>query len=251
MVKLEAHGVTLAIGSRVLCTNLNLELKSGEQWIVLGPNGSGKTTLLHTLAGLRPPTAGEIHLNGRDIRAFNARARAREIAILFQDYDVALPSTVVETVMTGRYPHGRRWQWHDGDAHAQARAALGRMGLADFSERPLATLSGGERRRVEVAALVAQQTPICLLDEPTQHLDLRYQIEVLATLATHATLIVAVLHDINLAARRGTHGVLLFGDGTYVCGLLTKLLVRTTLERLYQVPLREITTTDGHYFLPA
>ena len=112
--------------------------------------------------------------------------------------------------MTGRYPHLDRWQWEGAEDYRAAEAALEAVGLDGLARRPLTTLSGGERRRVEIAALLAQDAPICLLDEPINHLDLRHQVQVLDLLAERARrpghLNLFVLHDVNLALRFGTHG---------------------------------------------
>jgi iron complex transport system ATP-binding protein len=222
--------------------------------MILGANGSGKTTLLHTLAGLRAPDQGGVSLDGADIRGTPHRQRARRLGVLFQDFEPAFPATVRETVLTGRYPHLERWQWEGAEDYRLVETALETVGLAGLAHRPLATLSGGERRRVEIAALLAQDAPICLLDEPTNHLDLRHQVQILQLLTARARrpghLNIFVLHDVNLAARFGTHGMLLFDDGECLHGPLPEMLRRPNLERLYHCQLREIHADGARWFLP-
>ncbi len=252
---LRAHGLSLKIAGRMLCAGLNVELRPGENWVILGANGSGKTTLLHALAGLRAPDAGRVSLDDRDIGAIPPRARARRLGVLLQEAESEFPATVMETVMTGRHPHLDRWQWEGAQDHRAAEAALTAVGLGELAQRSLSTLSGGERRRVEIAALLAQDAPVCLLDEPTNHLDLRHQTEVLELLAGRARrlghLNLFVLHDVNLAARFGTHALLLFDRGECRHGPLAEMLNLPNLERLYRCRLRAVRDGDHTWFLPA
>jgi iron complex transport system ATP-binding protein len=251
---LHARHLTLTIAERTLCASLDAELKAGENWVILGANGSGKTTLLHALAGLRAPDAGHIRLDDSEVGGIPPRARARRIGVLFQEAESEFPATVLETVLTGRYPHLDRWQWEGTQDYRAAEAALEAVGLSDLARRPLATLSGGERRRVEIAALLAQDAPICLLDEPTNHLDLRHQVQVLELLAGRARrpghLNVFVLHDVNLATRFGTHAILLFDHGECRHGPLADMLIRSHLEQMYHCRLREIRDNGNTWFLP-
>ena len=252
---LRAQNLTLTIAGRTLCANLNVSLEAGENWVILGANGSGKTTLLHTLAGLRAPSAGAVTLDNSEIDKIPARARARRLGVLFQDMESEFPATVIETVLTGRYPHLDRWQWEGAEDYRAAEVSLEAVGLNGLARRPLATLSGGERRRVEIAALLAQDAPICLLDEPINHLDLRHQVQVLDLLAERAHrpehLNVFVLHDVNLASRFGTHGILLYDNGECRHGPLSELLNRSNLEQLYHCRLREIPDNGVVWFSPA
>ncbi len=252
---IELRDLTLAVAGRRLCAGLNACLNAGENWVILGANGSGKTTLLHTLAGLRAPDGGEVLLDGLPLRAFAHRARARRLGVLLQDYETSLPATVIEMVLTGRHPYLGRWQWEDETGRALAEKALATMGLAGFEERLLPTLSGGERRRAEIAALLVQDAPLCLLDEPTNHLDLQHQVDVLECLAARARkpghLNIMVLHDINLALRFGTHAILLFGDGTTLQGAVADIISRERMEQLYRCRLREVPDGDRPCYLPA
>ncbi|MGE5241707.1 MAG: ABC transporter ATP-binding protein [Bacteroidota bacterium] len=251
---LETRDLSLTVAQRNLCARLNVRFEAGQNWVILGANGSGKTTLLHALAGLRAPDRGQVNLDGADIRALPHRQRARRVGLLFQDFETAFPATVLETVLSGRYPHLERWQWEGAEDYRLAEAALAQMELAGFSGRPLATLSGGERRRVEIAALLAQEAPIQLLDEPTNHLDLHHQVRVLEQLAALTRqperLNVLVLHDVNLALRFGTHAILLFDDGEHQHGPAAEILQRPNLERLYHCSLREIHADGARWYLP-
>ena len=251
---LRTERLTLRIADRTLCDRLDVGFNDGENWVILGANGSGKTTLLHALAGLRKPDQGGVLLDNVPVGDIPHRQRARRMGVLFQDFESAFPATVLETVLTGRYPRLERWQWESAEDYRAAETALEAVELAGFAQRPLTTLSGGERRRVEIAALLTQDAPICLLDEPTNHLDLRHQIRMLEMLASRAHrpghLNIIVLHDVNLAARFGTHGILLFDDGECLHGPLSDMLSRPNLERLYHCRLREIHDDGARWYLP-
>lgn len=254
MPRLYARELTLRIGSRTLCDRLTVDFEPGRVWAILGANGAGKTTLLHTLAGLRAPEDGTLFLDGASIFAVAARERARTLALLLQDYDTSMPASVMETVLSGRHPHLAPFAWEGADDYAAADAALAAAGVAHLRERQLATLSGGERRRIELAAVLAQATPVLLLDEPTNHLDLRHQQEILALLAGRGRqpdrLIIMVLHDVNAALRTCDRALLLYGDGSVAHGSCADVITTANLERLYGCPMRELSQDATRYFLP-
>jgi iron complex transport system ATP-binding protein len=254
MPRLETRALTLAAGNKLLVRDLEVAFEAGQNWAILGANGSGKTTLLHTLAGLRRPQHGEVRLDGQPLTATAHRERARTIGLLFQDSPTLFPATVLETVLTGRHPYLGRWQTEGPSDRAAAETALATVGLADFAQRSLTTLSGGERRRVELAALLAQDVPVCLLDEPVNHLDLHHQVSLLRQIAQrrerpgHLNLL--VLHDVNLALRFCDHGLLLLPGGDHRAGPLDALLDRATLEAVFGCALREVRHDGERLFVP-
>lgn len=263
MTALETIELRLHIGDRTLVSGLDVRMHLGETWIILGANGSGKTTLLHTLAGLREPDAGTVRLNGEAIGTYTHRQRARHIGILFQDYEVLFPGSVTDTVLTSRYPYSG-WAQLFGDSDEDrviARQVLQDLDLLDFANRNMASLSGGERRRVQVAALAAQTVPIQLLDEPSNHLDLRHQLQMLdyivrsesrdASLQVSGQLNVIAIHDINLALRYGTHAILLNPDGIVRAGPIVDVVDRDSLEALYQCRLQSIDHDERTFYFPA
>jgi iron complex transport system ATP-binding protein len=254
MPRLEAHDLTLRIGDRLLVHELSIAFEGGQNWAILGANGSGKTTLLHTLAGLRRADGGDVLLDDEAILLTSRRVRARKLGILFQESLNAFPASVFETVLSGRHPHHGFWHSETKVDHDVAHAALGAVGLDDFSDRSMATLSGGERRRVEVATLLAQDAPLCLLDEPVNHLDPRHQIELLRLMCTRTQQVehlnLLVLHDVNLALRFCSHGLLLLADGGTRHGRLTDILDSSVLETVYGCAMREIRSDAGRLFFP-
>lgn len=248
MTLLATEGLNLSLGERVFCRDLSLTMHAGENWAILGPNGSGKTTLLRALAGLQRPRTGRVLLDDHPLDTVGASARARLLALLPQQTTPFMASSVLEAAAIGRYCYGSMWRGHPDD-DAAVRRALAEVDLLAHAERRLEGLSGGELRRVAIAALLAQDTPIRLLDEPTNHLDPQHQHRVLQLLRSPGRLNVAVLHDVNLATRYCTHGLLLLGDGVYRHGPLPTLLDADLLSHLYRCPVRAHHTDTGPVFL--
>jgi iron complex transport system ATP-binding protein len=233
---LECSGVSVCVGSRTLMRGLNLQLGSGSILAVLGPNGSGKSLSLHTFAGLRPPKTGQIKICGRAIADWTRRALARELALLPQNVEDPFPASVMETVLLGRHPHIARWQWESARDLAIASDALIAVGLAGYEERDVLTLSGGERRRASIAAVLAQTPRIFLLDEPTNQLDPNHQLEALQLLRVRAdagAAVIVTLHDPNLAERFADSALLIGKDGDWQCGRIADILTAAHLSTLY------------------
>ena len=235
---LAARQVILDVPGRAPGAPVDFALPGGKMVAILGANGSGKTTLLHTLAGLRAPRSGTVLLAGRAVGAWSSRARAQRLGLLFQDDAAPFPATVEETVAAGRFAHQPMWR-NLSSADRQAIAdALDVMQLRELARRPLEALSGGERRRVALATLLAQDPPVLLLDEPVNHLDWHHQILImdhLARLTREAgkTALVS-LHDPNLAARYCEHVLLLGPDGAAQWGPSAELLTAERLGWLYR-----------------
>ncbi|QDF98931.1 ABC transporter ATP-binding protein [Azoarcus sp. DD4] len=250
---LEAEGLAVRIAERWLCCEFSLALRGGECLALLGPNGAGKTTLLHTLAGLREPSVGQVRLAGLPYAAWPALDAARCRGLLVQQQPDHFAASVLETVLVGRHPHLGRWGWESAEDEAIARAALAEFGMAGMATRDILTLSGGERQRVALAALLAQAPQLFLLDEPLNHLDLRYQIAVLErlrALADSGRGVVMVLHDINLAARFADQVILLDGRGGVHAGDRDTVLRADLLSHAFDHPLRRMDVDGRSYFIP-
>jgi len=251
---LSARQLRVEIGDIRVCDNLNLDLRAGQNWGLLGVNGVGKTTLLHTLAGLRLPASGQVMLIDRPIVNLSRRDVARQLGVLFQGEADDFPGTVLETALMGRHPFLGRWQWEGEKDRALARAALRDVGLDGLEQRQVSTLSGGEARRLALAALLTQNPRLLLLDEPTNHLDPHHQIHLLGLLGqrvTHADCgLLMILHDINLASRFCDHLVLLFGDGENLCGPVSEVLNTENLTRLYGHPVIAVEGAGRVVYLP-
>jgi iron complex transport system ATP-binding protein len=249
---LAADRVTVAVSGRELVRELSIELTPGEVLAVLGRNGSGKTLTLHTLAGLRPPTAGSVLLDGTSLHSLPKRSIARRVGVLTQDLEPGFTTTSLEAVLIGRHPHLRALQWETREDYAIAMDALESVGLADFAARRTDTLSGGEQRRVAIAALLAQQPQTFLLDEPTNHLDPNHQLAVLTLfrrLAASGCHVMANLHDPTLAARFADRVLLLHGDGRWLAGPVAQVLTAQSLGELYLTPMAEIAADGRRIFI--
>jgi len=237
MTLLGTRGLAIGYPGRTLVRGLDLRIRPGQAWALLGNNGSGKSTLLHTLAGLRAPLAGSIELGGQSLATLSVPARARRMGLLLQEDASAFWGVVRDYVLLGRYPHRRSlWGWSEDD-RSIVDAAIARLDLEGRAQRPLGALSGGERQRARLAMLLAQQPALMLLDEPLQHLDLRHQREVLGLLrawtADAGRAVCMSLHDPWSARRFCDHALLLFDDGSWQAGDAAALLDDANLERLY------------------
>ena len=255
MTSLKADKLTVKIGTVTACQDLSVTFRSGQVWSVLGRNGIGKSTLLRTLAGLRRPETGTLLWGAISLDLISRRKRAQTIGILFQDQDPTFPATVLETALTGRHP----WlSLFDGERETDiemALQALKQLDLDGMEQRELWSLSGGERRRVDLAALMLQKTQVALLDEPANHLDLHYQVDVMGHLIHNwqqeGGIVIMVMHDVNLAMRFSDHLLLLFGDGETHHGNTVDLATEENFSRLYGHPLRRYPANGQHFFLPA
>ena len=249
---LAAREVSVRVGTRTLVNDLSIEFGPGEVIAILGCNGSGKTLTLHTLAGLRPPHSGSVHLDGVPFSELSRRAVAQRLGLLAQDIEDAFVTTALEMVLIGRHPHMSLWQWESDADERIAREALAAVELANFAERRSDTLSGGEQRRVAVAALLAQEPGIFLLDEPTNHLDPHHQLGVLGLfrkLAAAGSTVITTLHDPTLAARFADRVLLLFGDGRWSAGPVREVLTAASLSALYNSPMIEIEKDGRRVFV--
>jgi iron complex transport system ATP-binding protein len=251
---LAAANVSVEAGSRALVRDLSLHFSNGEVVAILGRNGSGKTLTLHTLAGLRLPSRGEVSLDGVPIAELSRRAVALRLGLLTQDLEDAFVTRAIESVLIGRHPHLALWRWETAEDERLALEALAAVDMTDCAARLTDTLSGGEQRRVAVAALLAQQPGIFLLDEPTNHLDPHHQLAVLGLfreLANSGRTVVTTLHDPTLAARFADRVLLLFGDGRWSLGPVGTTLTAAALSELYATPMIELGRDGRRVFVSA
>ena len=251
---LAAADVRISVAARELVRGLSVQFAPGEVVAILGRNGSGKTLTLHTLAGLRMPDGGEVLLDGTPIPELSRRAVALRLGLLPQDLEDAFVTSALAMVLIGRHPHLSLWQWETAADEQLAREALAAVDMAAFAERRTDTLSGGEQRRVAVAALLAQQPATFLLDEPTNHLDPHHQLAVLKLfrrLADSGSTIITTLHDPTLAARFADRVLLLHGDGRWTLGPVSTALTTQTLSDLYLTPMLELGDNGRRVFVTA
>jgi iron complex transport system ATP-binding protein len=250
---LACHDLTVRVPGRTLVDALSIRFRAGTIVAVLGRNGAGKSSTLHALAGLNAGATGHIRIDGRELPDWPRRARAKQMGLLTQTAEDPFPGTVLDSVLVGRHPHIEFWQWESEADRNIARQALSDVDLAGLDGREVATLSGGERRRLAVAAVLAQEPQVFLLDEPIQQLDPRHQVmvlDVLRRLADAGRTVIMSLHDAGLAARYADEALLLFGDGRWLHGPEREVLDTANIERLYGLPVRELRWSTGRTFVP-
>lgn len=240
---LSCMDLTVRVPGRLLVDKLGFELRAGELLAVLGQNGAGKTLTMLTLAGLREADSGQVILNGHDVHAMPRPEVAKQLALLPQVLDDVFPATVMDTALIGRHPHIGRFQRESADDKALAKQALEYMGLAKLADRDIFTLSGGERRRLAIAQVLAQTPAVYLLDEPSNHLDPQHQLdalEVFRAAANDGAAVIASLHDVNLAVRFADRCLLLFGDGRWQLGNRDDVLTSDVLSELYATTMEPV-----------
>jgi iron complex transport system ATP-binding protein len=243
---LTTQQLCISTGQRSLINALNWQVKCGEFWCVLGKNGAGKTSLLHTLAGAAIPAQGSILLSEQNIAELDALTLSRRRGLLLQSYSDVFHESVFNVVAIARTPHRSGAQWDTAADTAAVRQALQYVDLEEKINSDVTQLSGGERQRVALAALIVQSPDLMLLDEPTAHQDVAFQLKTMHLLGKLAQehAVVASCHDINQAARFATH-VLLLGDQQHWLGPVDEVLEAERLSQVFGCSFRH----DGQSWL--
>jgi len=237
---IEAKAVHACAGRATLLRHVDLAVAAGETVAVVGPNGAGKSTLLRILSGELRPRAGAVHLKRRDVTAYRPQELARHRAVLSQSIAVGFPFTVAEIVRMGAGETRNR------SMQAFVESALAEVGLATFRDRIITTLSGGEQHRAHLARVLVQLScgerdhgpGLLLLDEPTANLDLRHQLDFIGLTRLRArcgTAVVAVLHDLNLAAAFADRIIVLHGGAVVADGSARATITTDMLGRVFDV----------------
>ncbi|GHI96497.1 ABC transporter ATP-binding protein [Streptomyces olivaceus] len=235
--RLTAENVTLAYDQRVIAKQLSVEIPDNSFTVIVGPNACGKSTLLRALSRMLKPSEGRVLLDGSVIQSTPAKQVARTLGLLPQSSIAPDGITVGDLVGRGRYPHqGLLRQWSTEDERV-VQESMARTGISELAERYVDELSGGQRQRVWIAMALAQQTPLLLLDEPTTYLDIQHQIDVLDLCAElheeQGRTLVAVLHDLNHAARYATHLIALREGEIIAEGAPKDIVTADLVERVF------------------
>lgn len=246
-------GLAVALGGRRVIEDVRLEVARGEMIAVVGPNGAGKTTLLKAMAGLLSPAAGAVTLGGVPIAEIRPAERARRVAYLPQGHVFHWPMPVVDIVALGRLPHGAGLTDLGAVDREAVEGAMRATGVAEFAERPVTTLSGGERARVALARVLAVEADIVLADEPVTSLDPRYQLvvlNILHALARAGRAVAVVLHDLGLAARHADRMVVLSAGRVAADGAPGAVLNAALLRDVFGVEAYRAETEHGAVVVP-
>jgi iron complex transport system ATP-binding protein len=240
-VVLEARGLSVRRGARVVVADVSLGLGPGEAVALIGPNAAGKSTLVRALAGLLPPSAGDVRLRGRTLKDCGRDAVARAIALVAPDEAAPATITVAERTRLGRYPHRGPLRPFTAEDDAAVARALERSGVETLADRPLATLSAGERQLAALARGLAQEPAILLLDEPAAHLDIGHQLRlfrVLDEVRREGVGVLAVVHDLPRAAAWAERLVLLARGRVVAEGPPAEVLAGPAAAEAFEVAIR-------------
>jgi len=239
MDMLKGSHITVRYGDHTVVDDLSFELLEGQWLMLVGPNGAGKTTLIKAIAqGM--PYGGSMELEGKDIRRCKPAQLARKIGVLSQKNSVGYGYTVEEVVGLGRYAYTSSFlSSRDDGGMAQVERALEMTGLTDLRHTSVLTLSGGELQRTFLAQVFAQDPEILILDEPANHLDLKYQQHIFSLVArwleTPGRAVMSVVHDLSLARRYGTHAILMDQGRCAAQGEIAQVLTPDNLRGAYDM----------------
>lgn len=231
-------------GTAAVVVDFSSVFERGTITVIAGPNGSGKSTIIKCLARQLKPLSGEVSIDGSNIWSLSSKLFATKVSYVPQSVEPSQDLTVEEMVMLGRNPHQAWWSWQvNEDDLAVAQQSMERTGVASMKHKYLSQLSGGERQRALIACALAQQTKYLLLDEPTAHLDFRYQLELMQLckeLKEQGLCIVTVLHDLNLIARIADQVVLLAkesGSPSRIAnkGTCSEILTQKNISEVFKV----------------
>ena len=231
--------LTAGYGGRPALEDVSLSIVRRERLALVGPNGAGKSTLLRLLTGVLTPLSGTVSVDGRPVAHMSRESVARHIAVVPQLAQLPFAARVEEVVALGRLPHEDPLRGMRAADRARVAAAIDRVGLGKLVGRDARELSLGERQLVLVAMAIAQEAPVVVLDEPTVHLDIRHQVDVMELLADlnnrDGTTIIAVLHDLNLAARDFPRIVVLAGGHVVGDGPPSEALAPDRIRDVFRV----------------
>lgn len=235
---LEASDISYAVGMAQLLDAVSLEVRGGSLLGLIGPNGAGKSTLLKCISQLLAPSTGQVSLDGEDLRGRSPQEIARHIALLPQSTTLNFAFTCLEVVLMGRNPHLGRFQAEGARDHAIAQQSMVNTDSAEFVTRLITEVSAGERQRVLLARALTQQPRLLLLDEPTAGLDVQHQLQVftlIRDLVRQGLTAIAVVHDLNLAARFCGRLVLLDRGKVHARGSVRDVLTPENLASVFKV----------------
>ena len=236
---LTAQSLSVRYGERTVLNNVSFDLDAGQWLMVVGPNGAGKSTLLGAIAQ-SVPYKGKVTVLGQDARHMRARKLARMLGVLAQNHRVGYGFSVEEVVALGRYAHrGHVFAARDPKGEEMVEHALKLTGMDPLRKQSVLTLSGGELQRTFLAQVFAQNPDILLLDEPSNHLDLKYQREIYALIAQWLSqpgrAVLSVVHDLSLARKYGTHALLMEAGHAVHQGACDQVLTRDNLQAVYDM----------------
>lgn len=238
---LQVEKLSCKIREKQILTQAGFEVKKGEFVGIIGPNGSGKSTLLKNIYKVLKPQEGKIILSGRDLLSMSNREMAQEIGVVIQEQESSFDFTVAEVVMMGRHARKKMLEGESRKDREIVAETLRATGLYEIREQSFTTLSGGEKQRAFIARALVQDTPCLILDEPTNHLDIKYQLELMDLVKNLGKTVVAVIHDLNIAAMYCDR-LYALKDGKVVnAGIPAEVLTPEFIREVYEVEAEIVT----------
>ncbi|WP_156759185.1 ABC transporter ATP-binding protein [Microbacterium karelineae] len=247
-MRVDFDDVTVALGGSDVVRGASASVEAGAIVGLVGPNGSGKSSLLRTLYRAAAPRRGVVRVDGRDVRGLGGRELARTVAVMLQDAPTDFDLSVEETVLLGRAPHHASFGRDTSEDLRIVDEAMARTGIRELADRMVTTLSGGQRQRVMLARALAQQTPVLVLDEPSNHLDISHQHDLMSTVRGLGCTVIAALHDLNLAAQYCDGIVVLAGGEVVAAGTADRVLTPALIRSVFGVDVRVLRDDDGPVF---
>lgn len=243
---LQGRNLKVSYGDSVILNGIDFDVPKGGITTIIGPNGCGKSTLLRAASGLLTRDCGTVTLNGVDMANLKRREIARQLAVLPQTPVAPEGLQVRDLVGRGRHPHRSWLRQGSAEDSRVVNAVMKLTNITEFADRPLERLSGGQRQRAWIAMVLAQETPLVFLDEPTTYLDLSHSVEVLSLVRRLADqegrTVLMVLHDLNLAARYSDQLIVMQRGEVDTVGAPAEVLTESLLYRVFHLP--AVVTTD-------
>lgn len=256
MYSIEVKNLKFGYKEDLVLRDISFNIEKGKFISIIGPNGSGKSTILKLLNNIYHPNSAKILIDGKDIDSFKKRDLAKKMALVPQDTIIDYEFTVQEVVLMGRYPYKGRFEKDNENDSKIVKEALELTNTLHLKDRVITEISGGERQRVLIARALAQNPSIILLDEPTAHLDINHQIEILNLLKRlnkeKGTTIVLVIHDINLGVRYSDEVIMMNKGKILGKGIPEKVVTKDNIELAYnlKVAIDRNKYTDTIYLTP-
>ena len=244
-MNIDVKDLSFSIGDKRILNDLHLSIKNKEFIGIIGPNGSGKSTFLKCVYRVLTPDVGTIYLDDKEIKTLSVKETAKKMAVVAQHNETSFDFSVIEMVLIGRSPHKKFMQRDNHDDYEMAYKALDKVGMLDFKDRSINSLSGGEKQRIILARALVQDTECLILDEPTNHLDIRYQLQFMSIAKDLHITILSAIHDLNIASMY-CDKLFALKDGRIIAyGSPKEVLTKEIIEELYNVKARIMNDDNG------